>query len=139
MKYDVNSISITGVLGSDMETKQLSNSSVGNFNICQNSNRKVGEEFVKTPHWFSCQVWNPTGDNIKTLVKGTKIFIQGRVETQTWEKDNVKHSKVMIIAETILICQKKENKELTDEELKKGFHNKEDRAILPQDSNDVPF
>ena len=72
------------------------------------------------------------------MLKGTKVFIQGRVETQTWEKDNTKHSKVMIIAEIILICQKKDNRELTDEELKKGFK-KEDNAILPPHNEDVPF
>jgi len=52
--------------------------------------------------FFDISVFGKLAETIKPYIaKGKQIAVQGTLEQQTWEKDGKKHSKVVIIANSI--------------------------------------
>lgn len=47
-------------------------------------------------------VYGKTADSVSTFLrKGSAVYIEGRLQTQSWEKDGVKHYKTEVIAERV--------------------------------------
>ena len=52
--------------------------------------------------FFDVVTWRGMATNAsKFLKKGSKVFISGSLEQDSWEKDGVKHTKVVINADTV--------------------------------------
>ena len=60
--------------------------------------------------YFDVTVWGKTAENIKAyLHKGKQIAVDGYLDQQRWEKDGVKYSKVVIIADSVQLLGGNEN------------------------------
>ena len=74
------------------------------------------------------------------LKKGSKAYLQGRIKTESWEKDGQKHSRVVIIAEDMKMLDSRngENGQYTD---KKQQNNARPAQSEPDydESMDIPF
>ena len=84
----INKAIIIGRLGNDPEVKTLpSEQTVCNFNVATSEfwNDRSGQKQERT-EWHRIVVWGKTAENCgKYLAKGRQVFIEGRLQTRSWE------------------------------------------------------
>ena len=81
-----------------------------NLSIAVNRSVKKNGAWTDSVSFFDVTVWGKTAENIKAyLHKGKQIAIDGYLDQQRWEKDGVKYSKVVIIADNVQLLGGNEN------------------------------
>lgn len=89
----VNKVILIGNLGRDPEMRTTGNgTAVCNLNLATTESwkDKNGEKREKT-EWHRCVAWGKQAETIgKYMTKGSKVYIEGSLETQEWEKDGEK-------------------------------------------------
>ena len=88
----VNKVILLGYLGGDPEVRYTpGGAAVANFNIATSerwSDRDTGEKREKT-EWHRIVLWNRLGEIAgEYLKKGSQVFIEGRLQTRSWEDEN---------------------------------------------------
>jgi len=101
----VNKVILIGNLAADPELKTISDSAtVANFSIATSENwtDKSGEKQEKT-EWHRIVAWNKTAELCsKYLSKGKKVYIEGKLQTRSWEdKDGIKKYTTEIVANSV--------------------------------------
>jgi len=97
---------IIGNLGKEVEMRFTPQGSpVASFSVACNS--KFGEK--ETTEWFSIVTWDKLAETCNQyLQKGQQVFVEGRLQTRTWESDDgVKHYKTEVIANRVLFLGKR--------------------------------
>lgn len=99
-----------GRLGKDPEVRNLDNgSTVASFSIaCTESwkDRTSGERKEST-EWLNVVAWKGLADITgKFLHRGDMVFIEGRLKTRTWEKDNVTRYITEVHADNLIMLSK---------------------------------
>jgi single-strand DNA-binding protein len=105
----MNSVNIIGNLTRDPEIKHTQGGmAIVNLGIAWNGRKKQGEEWVDQPHFFNVTCFGERFEKLAAfLEKGKKIGVSGRLDFQQWEKDGVKNSKVVILANEITFASSK--------------------------------
>jgi len=88
----VNKVILIGRLTSDPEQKQFDSGAVTNFSIAINESYtdKNGEKHEKT-EFVRCNAWQKLGEIcFKYLKKGSLVFVEGKLQTRSYDKDGVK-------------------------------------------------
>ena len=89
----VNKVILVGNLGKDPEIKNLdSGSKVVNFSVATSESfkDKSGNKQTTT-EWHNVVFWGKLADIAETyLKKGSKIYLEGKIKTRSWEQDGVK-------------------------------------------------
>ena len=85
----VNKVILIGNLGSDPEVKYLSSGvPVANVSLATSeswTDKQSGERQEKT-EWHRLVIWRKTAEIAgQYLRKGSKIYVEGRLETRSWE------------------------------------------------------
>jgi single-strand DNA-binding protein len=102
MAYSKNKVNLLGNVGKDPEVRTFqSGDKVANFSLATSESWKdktSGEKKTKT-EWHKIVVRGEqlVGFVEKHVKKGSKIDIEGKLETRTWEKDGVTHSTTEIV------------------------------------------
>jgi len=97
---DANKAIIIGNLTRDPELKYTQTGiPVAKLTIANNRTYYQGEEKKEKVSYFSCIAWKKKGETIcQYAKKGDKMYIEGRLDHQTWKNDEGKHqSKYEII------------------------------------------
>ncbi|MGX1353344.1 single-strand DNA-binding protein [Bradyrhizobium elkanii] len=95
MAGHLNQVQLIGNVGGDPEIKTLQNGSVvANFSIATSESWKdkaTGEKKERT-EWHRIVVWNEGLCSVieQYVRKGSKVFVQGELQTREWEKDGDK-------------------------------------------------
>lgn len=91
---------LIGRLGADPELKTIkSGAAVCNLTIATSEYDKDKKEKTE---WHKVQVWGKVAENCaKYLKKGSLAYIEGRLQTRSWEKDGTKHYTTEIIAHAV--------------------------------------
>lgn len=90
----LNRAEILGNVGADPDIRSLNNGSkVANFRVATSESWKdksTGEKKERT-EWHSIVIWNEglVGIVEKYVKKGSKILVEGELQTRKWEKDGV--------------------------------------------------
>ena len=110
-----------GNLTRDPEIKTLDGGKkVGALSVAINLNKND-----KNPLFIDVQVWDAVAENCsKYLVKGRKIFVEGRLQLNSWTaKDGTKKNKIFCKADIVTFLnseqkkpEQKEDKDLTEED-----------------------
>lgn len=101
----VNKAILVGSLGRDAEVKvTASGQSVAAFSMATTEKWvKDGEKKEKT-EWHRIVLWGRQADTLQPyLTKGKQIYVEGRLETRTWEKDGQKHYTTEIKADRVVL------------------------------------
>lgn len=103
---DLNHVIEIGRLTRDIGERDFSYTTGGtarlNLSIAVNRSVKKNGAWTDSVSYFDVTVWGKTAENIKAyLHKGKQIAIDGYLDQQRWEKDGVKYSKVVIIADSV--------------------------------------
>lgn len=99
----INKVIILGRLGTAPEL----NFTPGGVACCKftvattESWKKDGEKQEKT-EWHKIVVWRKLAELcLQYLAKGRQVYIEGKIETRNWEKDNQKHYMTEIVADKV--------------------------------------
>ena len=111
---DLNSVIEIGRLTRDISERDFAYTTAGkarlNFSIAVNRSEKRNGEWADRVSYFDVTIWGKTAENIKSyLHKGKQIAVDGYLDQQRWEKDGVKYSKVVIIADNVQLLGGNEN------------------------------
>jgi len=110
-KGSVNKVVLVGHMGANPETRFTpSGTAVANFNIATNESRKNSEgEFVDHTEWHSCVLFGKRAEFAgEYLKKGQLIYIEGRLQTRSWEDDSgTKKYKTEVVGAEITMLGKK--------------------------------
>lgn len=87
MAAGLNRVSLIGNLGKDPEVRYTqSGTSVGTLRLGVTERRKEGEEYKDHTEWVSVVCFGKTAENAsKFLQKGRQVFVEGRLQTRSWE------------------------------------------------------
>lgn len=96
----MNKVFLIGNLGNDPEIRDAGSSKVCAIRIATNESwkDKDGNKQEKT-EWHNVELWGAQAEACaRHFKKGQRIVIEGKLETQTWEKDGTKHYKTVVRA-----------------------------------------
>jgi single-strand DNA-binding protein len=98
----VNKVILVGHLGQDPEIRYMADgTAVANFNIATSESwkdKQTGEKRERT-EWHRIVAWRGLGELCgKYLSKGRQVYIEGKLQTRSWEKDGVTRYTTEIVA-----------------------------------------
>jgi single-strand DNA-binding protein len=99
----LNKIQIIGNLGRDPETRQVGETTVCNFVVAVTERFKGrdGQQQERT-EWVQVQAWGRLGEIAQQfLTKGSPVYVEGKLQTRTWEKDGEKRHATEVRAENL--------------------------------------
>jgi len=133
----LNKAMVYGNLTRDPELKALpSGSQVCSLSLATNRtwNDKDGKKQEEV-QYHNVVLFGKTAENVaKYMTKGSALYVEGRLQTQSWEKDGVKHYRTEIVGETVQFGSKSS----TDASAKSA-------SVLPEypvediDESSIPF
>ena len=101
----INKVMVTGRLTRDPETKYLpSGTAITNLGIAVNRRYldKNSNEWKDETTFLDVETWGKLAERCaETLKKGRPVYIEGRLRTDTWEKEGQKQSKIRLVAERV--------------------------------------
>lgn len=148
MAGSINKVIIIGNLGKDPEIRTTQDGrEIASFSLATSESWKdknSGERREKT-EWHRVVVFNPNivGVIKKYVKKGSKLYLEGSLQTRKWSKDGVDHYTTEIILQTFnaaLVLL--DGKEKDSQDIYKPDYNQEP-IVSPSFSNDlddeIPF
>jgi len=116
----VNKVILVGNVGKDPEVRYLEkNVAVANFSLATTDKAYTTQSGVQVPErteWHNIVAWRGLAELAEKYIrKGSHLYIEGKIQTRTYEKDGIKRYITDIYAESIeLLGKKPENKELVN-------------------------
>ena len=92
MAFSINKFSGLGNIGQDLELREAGDSHVLNFSIaCNERFKKRGEDnYTDKTEWIRLVAWGKVAELIAEHAhKGSKLYVEGPLQTRKWEKDGV--------------------------------------------------
>ena len=101
----LNRVMLIGNLGSDPELKHTQNNkSVTSFRMATGFKTKDKEN----TEWHNIVCWERTAENVaKFMKKGARVYVEGRIQTRSWDKDGTTQYKTEIVANQVLFLDSK--------------------------------
>lgn len=105
---NLNRAQILGNLTRDPEMRYTPNGqAVSNFSVATNrrwKNRDTGDMDEAT-EYHDVVVWGKQAENISPMLKkGQPVFVEGRLQTRSWEgQDGVKRYRTEIVADNVIV------------------------------------
>ena len=135
----VNKAIIIGNVGSDPDIRTMPNGNqVVNLSIATSDewkDKQTGEKKEKT-EWHRCVFFNKIADIAAQYVnKGSKLYIEGRLQTRSYEQDGVKKYSTEIVVNDMQMLDSKNTK--SNNEVKEASKNDVEKFDAFDD--DIPF
>ncbi len=107
----VNKAMIIGRLGRDPEVRYTQDGrAIANFSVATSEEWKdkgTGEKRERT-EWHRCVAFGRLGEICgEYLAKGKQVFVEGRLQTRSWEKDGVTRYTTEIVAANMQMLDSK--------------------------------
>lgn len=104
----VNKVILVGNVGSDPEVRYLERgTAIANFNLATTERGYTMQNGTQVPdrtEWHPIVLWRNLAEWAEKYVrKGMKLYVEGKLQTRTWEKDGQVRRKTEIIAENIQV------------------------------------
>lgn len=144
--FSLNKVQIIGNTCAAPEVREAPNGSkVATISVATNRQwtDKAGEK-QEDVEFHAVVLWAKLADVAEKYVeKGKKIYVEGRLQTRSWEdKDGVKRYKTEIVAENMILLTTKNSDERGDSADAPAKDERKPRAKLPADEikiEDIPF
>ncbi len=109
MSSSLNKIQLIGRVGKDPDMRSTPNGlAITNLTVATSEKFGKGEDKKEKTEWFNVTLFDKVAQIANNYVKkGNRIYIEGRVQTETWEKDGVKHFKTVVIGQNIILLESK--------------------------------
>jgi single-strand DNA-binding protein len=101
----VNKVIVVGNLGQDPEVRYMPDgTAVTNFSVATSEtwkDKNTGEKKERT-EWHRIVAWRQLGELCgKYLSKGRQVYVEGKLQTRSWEKDGVTRYATEIVANEV--------------------------------------
>lgn len=110
MGKSVNKVILVGNVGKDPEVKYTgSGVAVASLTLATNERykEKNSGEWAERTEWHSIKAWQKTAEIIEKFVtKGSKIYVEGRLQTSSWEdkqSGEKKYRTEVVVDELVLL------------------------------------
>ena len=108
----VNKVILVGNVGKDPEVKHYdSGQSVASFSLATTERAYIlpnGTQVPERTEWHNIVAWRGLAELAEKYIrKGTQLYIEGKIQTRSWEKDGIKRYTTEIYADTIQLLGKK--------------------------------
>ncbi len=138
MSKTLNKVTLIGRLGKDPEMKYIpSGVAVTKFSLATNRYTKpqdAGTQGQEETDWHNVVAWDKLADTCNQyLHKGSLVYIEGRLQTRSWEQDGQKRYMTEIIAGTMIMLDPKESDATGN-----GYSRREPVSVAAED-DDLPF
>lgn len=127
-----NRVVMLGNLTRDPDTRNVGTTTITQFTVAStHAYKDRNGEMRKETAYIDCKLWAARGVKFcESASKGTPVFVEGRMVTESWEKDGQKRSK--------LVCSVDEYRVL--DRMEKPNTGKPDVAgYVGDDGSDIPF
>jgi single-strand DNA-binding protein len=109
----VNKVIVIGNLGQDPEVRYMPDgTAVANFSVATSEtwkDKNSGEKKERT-EWHRIVAWRQLGELCgKYLSKGRQVYVEGKLQTRSWEKDGVTRYATEIVATEVQFLGGREN------------------------------
>jgi len=142
----VNKVILVGHVGKDPEVRYLDKDvAVANFTLATTERSRTlsnGTQIPERTEWHNIVAWRGLAElSEKYIRKGSQLYVEGRLQTRTWEKDGIKRYTTEIYAETInLLGKKPEHSEALSSVVSAPAGNAPtDLQAPPHAEDDLPF
>lgn len=146
MSGTLNKVMLIGFLGDDVKMHYFDGGNcIGRFPLATNETyiNKTTNEKINTTEWHNLVVRNKAAEICeKYLVKGDKIYVEGRIKSRQWQAEDgtTKYTTEIQVTEFTFLTTKKDtegNKPLPSSEPAKNTNFDPQNPSLPE--NDLPF
>lgn len=140
MARSLNQVTIIGNIVRDIELRTTpSGQNVASFSLALNRNFKdKSGEWQEATDWVNCVAWGPLAERMNQyLGKGSKVCVQGRLQSSQWEQDGKKRSKLEVLANDVLFLDSKQKSEQQQTQQQDTVI--EDIGDEPINLDDIPF
>lgn len=110
----LNKVMLIGNLGKDPEVKYTpSGLQIAKFTVATTDSVKKGDNWENKTEWHNIVSFGKSAEFAgKYLKKGSTVYLEGRIQTSSWDDDNgVKKYKTEIIADSVKTLSKREASE----------------------------
>lgn len=114
----INKVILVGNVGSDPEVRYLDRGvAIANFNLATTEKGYVMQNGTQVPdrtEWHPIVLFRNLAEWAEKYVrKGMKLYVEGKLQTRSWEKDGQIRHKTEIIAENVqILCRPDEYRDL---------------------------
>jgi single-strand DNA-binding protein len=113
MALSVNKVQLLGNVGKEPEYKTLpSGVTLCTFSIGTNESYKdkTTDEWKSNTEWHNLECWRGLADLAnKHLHKGTKVYIEGKLKTESYDKNGTTMYRTKVVASEIVLIDKSNN------------------------------
>ena len=111
----LNSIQLIGRVGKDPETRNVNGKSVTTLTLATGETWKDKDgNKQESTEWFALEMWDALSQIAdKYVTKGMLLYVQGKIKTDTWEKDGVKHYRQKVVVREMKMLSGNTPKETT--------------------------
>lgn len=115
MARGLNKVMIIGNLGSDPEMRYTpSGRPVTSFSVATSRSWVTSEgEHREATEWFRVVAWGNLAEICsKYLSKGSRVYVEGRLQTRSWESQGQKQYRTELVANEMVLLDAREPEEL---------------------------
>ena len=101
----LNKVQLIGNLGKDPELSYTgSGIAVAKFSIATSEQWKDDTGNKERTEWHNIVVWRKLAEVCgQYLKKGSKVYVEGKMQTRSWEKEGVKHWMTEVIVHDLIM------------------------------------
>lgn len=136
MAFSLNRIELLGNVGKDPENRfNTNNTEIMTFTLATTHSYKGKDgNWVNETTWHNIKQFAPT-DYMKTNIrKGTKLFIDGRLAKNQYEKDGVKREFVEVVVNNMVFLDGRDNESFS----RNSFGASQGQAEAPKIPDQMP-
>ena len=146
----INKAILVGNVGRDPEVRYLDkNVAVANFTLATTERgytMQNGNQVPDRTEWHNIVAWRGLAEFAeKYIKKGAQLYVEGKIQTRSWEKDGVKRYTTEIVADNIQMLGKRSNQNDSTSQ-SSGFTSenftsstKANEVPLNDEADDLPF
>jgi len=139
----LNKVILIGNLGRDPEISYMpSGTAVAKFNIATTTkwkDKKTGEKKERT-EWHRITAFDKLGEICgEYLAKGKQVYVEGRIQTSSWEKDGITRYSTDIIATDMKMLGGRSAPGATTHTSGEVATNQQGPAVPETEDDDIPF
>ena len=152
MAKGVNKVILLGRLGGEPESRQAGSTTVTNFTIATSEKFKNQQgEFQEKTEWHRVVAWSRLAEICKEyLHKGSQVYVEGRLQTRSWEKEGVKQYTTEIVISDMQMLDGKQSGQGYNEGASQGYERPQSSStpsysappsvpLLENEKDDLPF
>ena len=104
----VNKVILIGNVGKDPEVRYLDRgAAIANFSLATTERGYTMQNGTQVPdktEWHYIVLWRNLAEWAEKYIrKGMKIYVEGKLQTRTWDREGVRHQRTEIVAENIQV------------------------------------